>query len=222
MISPCTPQLLIFIHEPINLRRTLWSFTYMANVTNLCHFILETILQPVKPPGGENLDCVWISVVLAFLPHVIPKYKNQMLPLLENDGLTWEETDLSSPGECYGQRLKIHVPFTFLSTWLRQPTLFLFYSTLLAVQLPRGSREKDAVVFVLFWVGEEVSVLVKHFPRELCFPEVYYQLPPKHHVVQVTHVFFLPVGIDLFASILTRSTCKASLTLLNKGYQREL
>lgn len=58
MISPCTPQLLIFIHEPINLRRTLWSFTYMANVANLCHFILETILQPMKPPGGENLDYV--------------------------------------------------------------------------------------------------------------------------------------------------------------------
>lgn len=157
-------------------------------------------------------------MVLAFLPHVIPKYKNQMLPLLENDGLTWEET---SPGECYRQRPKIHVPFTFLSTWLCQPTLFLFYSPLLAVQLPRGSREKDAAVFVLFWVAEEVSVLVKHFPHEFCFLKVYCQLPPKQHVVQVTHVFLLPVDIDLFASILTRTTCKASLTLINRGYQRE-
>lgn len=58
MISPCTPQLLIFIHEPINLCRTLWSFTYMANVTNLCYFIQETILQPMKTPGEENLDYV--------------------------------------------------------------------------------------------------------------------------------------------------------------------
>lgn len=96
MISPCTPQLLIFIHEPINLCRTLWSFAYMANVTNLCYFIQETILQPMKPPGGENLDYVEISVVLAFLPHIILKYKNPMLLMLENDGLTWEEIDLSS------------------------------------------------------------------------------------------------------------------------------
>lgn len=160
-------------------------------------------------------------MVLAFLPHVIPKYKNQMLPLLENDGLTWEETDLSSPGERYGQRLKIRVPFTFLSAWLCQPTLFLFYSTLLAVQLPRGSREKDAVVFVPFWLAEEVSVLVKHFPHEPCFLKVYYQLPPEQHVVQVTHVFLLPVDIDFFASILPRSTCKASLTLINRGSRRE-
>lgn len=96
MISPCSPQLLIFIHEPINLCRTLWSFAYMANVTNLRYFIQETILQPMKPPGGENPDYVKISVILAFLPHIILKYKNQTLHVLENDGLTWEETDLSS------------------------------------------------------------------------------------------------------------------------------
>lgn len=55
----------------------------MANVTNLCYFIQETILQPMKPPGGENLDYVEISVVLAFLPHIILKYKNPMLLMLE-------------------------------------------------------------------------------------------------------------------------------------------
>lgn len=49
----------------------------------------------MKPPGGGNLDYVKISVVLAFLPHIIPKNKNQILPVLESDGLTWEEADLS-------------------------------------------------------------------------------------------------------------------------------
>lgn len=68
----------------------------MANVTNLRYFFQETILQPMKPPGRENPDYVKISVILAFLPHIILKYKNQMLHVLENDGLTWEEIDLSS------------------------------------------------------------------------------------------------------------------------------
>lgn len=101
MISPCTPQLLIFIHEPINLHRTLWSFTYMANVTNPCHFILETILQHRKPPGGGKPG-LW-SKFLWFWHFFFMPSPDINKPVLENDGLTWKEKDLSSPGEfCIG------------------------------------------------------------------------------------------------------------------------
>lgn len=87
------------------------------------------------------------------------------------------------------------------------PTHFIFFFnfTLFASQLCWVSREKDAVVYARFGVSGELSVLFKHFLHELCFLKVYY----KH--CQVTHVFFLPVHVDLFASVLTRSTCKANL-----------
>lgn len=117
----------------------------------------------------------------------------------------------------------MHVSLAFLRTWLCQHfLLFLFVCfTLVASQLPCVSREKDAVVSARFGVNGEVSVQFKHFLHELCFLKVYYKLPPKQHAVQVTHIFFSPVHIDLFASVLTRSTCKASFLLGNKGYQRE-
>lgn len=120
------------------------------------------------------------------------------------------------------QRLRIHVSLAFLRTRLCQPILVIFFClTPLASQLAWVSIEEDAVVYAWFGVSGEVSVQFKHFLNELCFLKFYYKLPPKQHVVQVTHVFFLPVHIDLFASVLTRSTGKVSFILVNNWYQRE-
>lgn len=69
---------------------------------------------------------------------------------------------------------------------------FLFYSPC-CLAFQGHHRERCSILYVPFQGGEDMSVLIKHAPHELDFlTVVYYQLPPKQHVVRVTHVFLWP------------------------------
>lgn len=230
MISPCTPQLLIFIHEPINLRRTPWSFTYMANVTNLCHFSLETVLQSTKPPGWQIVVYLQLPALLASLPHVSPKYKSQILPcvrkwwvnLAENEPLSpawvlvcdcqiWTEAE--NPRSLCGFEYSQVAPHLFHS--------FLSFRCSLAF---RVSKEHAVVQFSskLCMQVEEVR-MCQSWLNAFLLSSVSWRAVISFHpkcVPQTTRVFVLPVDIDLFACISTAGAW--SVTLLNTGHQGEL
>lgn len=81
-----------------------------------------------------------LPVLLAFLPHISPKYKSQILPALENDDeFTWQNMNLSALRErwCvtarYEQSLKIHIHFVVLSTHKLPPTYFIHFYPFVAV-----------------------------------------------------------------------------------------